>query len=158
MNLQGGLPFDAELVTDPLREQSSYRPIRTRAKRVRDISRQVNNRLRDEAKADKAAGRETKPQKVHRCLMACTLKYGQPPTPAELVFFMFDRKEIPRNNVNLVSPRLSEGINGKVKKLKDGSKTRVGGGLYQLMPLRKCRITGEMAHPVRVPEVGRREQ
>ncbi len=40
MNLQGGLPFDAELVTDPLREQSSYRPLRTRAKRVRDISRQ----------------------------------------------------------------------------------------------------------------------
>ncbi len=156
MNLQGGLPFDAELVTDPLREQSSFRPIRTRAKRVRDISRQVNNRLRDEAKADKAAGRETKPQQVHRCLMAYANKYGQWPTPAELTFFMCERNEIPRNSVNLVSPRLSEGINGKVRTLDDGTKVRVGQGLYQQLPLRTCRITGQMAHPVRVPEVGGR--
>lgn len=156
MNLQGGLPFDGPVVTDPLREQASYRPIRTRAKRVRDISRQVNNRLRDEAKADRAAGHETKEQRVHRCLVACALKYGQWPTPAELTLYMFERREIPRNSVNLVSPRLSEGINGKVRTLDDGTKVRVGQGVYQQMPLRECRITGEMAHPVRVPEVGGR--
>lgn len=156
MNLQGGLPFDGPIVADPLREQSSFRPIRTRAKRVRDISRQVNNHLRDEAKADKEAGRETKPQQVHRCLVAYANHYGQWPTPAELTHYMHERREIARNSVNLVSPRLSEGINGKARKLDDGTVVRVGAGLYESMPLRECRITGQMAHPVRVPEVGGR--
>lgn len=155
MNLQGGLPFDGTIITDPLREQSSFRPIRTRAKRVRAISREVNNRLRDEAKQDHEEGRETKAQQVHRCLMACALKYGQFPTPAELTFFMHERGEIARNSVNLVSPRLSEGINGKVQHLPDGTTVRVGAGLYESLPLRVCRITGQSAHPVGVPEVGR---
>ena len=154
MNLQGALNFDGPLVTDPLRERSSYRPIRTRSKRVRDISRQNNNRLRDEAKADREAGRETKAQQVHRCLVACALKYGIWPTRWELCYYMAERHEIKSPNINLVAPRISDGLNGESRRLKDGTKVRVGGGLYEELPLRTCRIMGDDANPVKVREVG----
>lgn len=156
MNLQGALNFDGPLVTDPLRERSNYRPIRTRSKRVRDISRQNNNRLRDEAKADKAAGRETKEQMVHRCVAAFANRYGYWATAHELTYWMAERKEIPSPNINLVAPKLTIGLNGDLVTV-SGVKVRKRGGLYETLPLRTCRITGGQAHPYKIREVGSTE-
>lgn len=151
---QGGLPFNSVINADVLSRTSTFKVVEPPRKRVRAVSIGVANRLRDEAKRDRAAGRETKAQQVHRCLAAFINYYAYPPTPAELCRFMAERHEISVERVNLVSPRLSEGINGIVRRDVTGAQVRVGGGLYELLPLRVCRVTGDMAHPVRIREVG----
>lgn len=154
MSHQGGLPFNSLMDADVLSRTSSFRAIAPPRKIVRSVSRQVNNRLRDEAKQDRLAGQETKAQQVHRCLAAFFNHYQYWPTAAELTRRMHETGEIPQERVNLTSPRLSEGINGLVRRDADGHKVRIGGGLYELLPLRVCRVTGDMAHPVRIIEVG----
>lgn len=154
MSFAGLLPFDGPIITDPLEPCASFVPVRPARKIVRQVCRQVNNRLRDEAKADRAAGHETKAQRVHRCLAAFENYYTYWPTPAELTHYMFTRHEIPKDRVNLVSPRLSDGVNGIVRRGHDGTKIRVGGGLYELLPLRECKINGDSAHPYRIREAG----
>lgn len=156
MNLQGALNFDGPLVTDPLRERSHFRAVRPARKIVRQVCRENANRLRDEAKADREAGRETKEQRVLRCLAAFFNRYAYWPTPAELTRRMFETAEIVQNRVNLVAPRLSELVNGKVKRSADGSKIRVGGGICEQRPLRTCKVNGDDAHPVAICEVGGR--
>lgn len=157
MNLQGGLPFDAEIVIDQFDPRSAFAPVPPPRNIVRDVCRQNANRLRDEAKQDRIDGMETKAQRVHRCLAAFTNRYGYAPTPAELTRYMFERGEIPKDRVNLVAPRLSEGVNGKVQRGADGSKIRVGGGVYELLPLRTCRVNSDDAHPVGIRTAGSRE-
>ncbi len=157
MNLAGLLPFDAPIQPDPLAPRPSFVAVHPARKIVRQVCRQHANRLRDAAKQDREAGRETKAQQVHRCLAAYFNKYGYWATASELRVYMFTHGEIAHDNPNLVSPRLAVGVNGDVKRLKDGTKIRVGGGLYELLPLRVCKITGDSAHPYKIREVGSKE-
>ena len=154
MSHQGHLSFDAPLSPDPLRERSAFTPAPAPRKIVRRVCRENANRLRDEAKRDRADGRETKEQRVLRCLAAFFNRYAYWPTPAELTRRMFETRELPKDAVNLCAPRLSELVNGKVKRGADGQKVRVGGGVCELLPLRVCRVNGDDAHPVRIREVG----
>lgn len=152
MNLQREFAFDAPMSPDALSTRSAFAPVPAPRKRVREVCREVNNRLRDEAKDDRLAGRETKADQVHRCLAAFFNKYAYWPTPAELTLRMFETGEIPTNRTQLVAPRLSEGVNGVVKRDAAGNKVRQGGGLYELLPLRTCKVNGDDAHPVRIVE------
>lgn len=152
MSLQKQFSFDAPLSPDPLNRRSAFAPVRPARKIVRTVCRENANRLRDEAKADREAGRETRAQQVLRCLSAYFNRYSYWPTPAELTFYMFERKEIPSNRLNLIAPRCSELVNGEVRRQKDGSKIRVGGGVCELLPLRTCKIPVDDAHPVKVVE------
>lgn len=154
---QGQLPFNQIVDADVLSRTSTFIVVPPARKRQRAVSRQNALRLRDEAKADCEAGRETKFQKVHRCLSAFENRKGYWPTAAELTRWMHERREIPREDINLVAPKLSIGENGDVKRKKDGTKYRIGGGLFERLPLRTCRVTGGDAHPVKVREVGSKE-
>jgi len=149
---QGHFAFDQPLSPDVLSKRSSLTAVRPARKIVRQVCRENANKLRDEAKQDRAEGRETKEQRVLRCLSAFYNKYAYWPTPAELTERMFGTGEIHKANPNLVSPRLSELINGKVRRGPDGSKVRVGGGVCELLALRVCKINGDDAHPVKVSE------
>ena len=149
---QGQLAFNSIADADVLSRTSTFEVVAPPRKIVRTVCRENNNRLRDEAKAARLEGRETKAQQVHRCLAAFINFYAYAPTPAELTRRMFETGEIPSDRVNLVSPRISEGINGLVRRDVDGNKVRIGGGLYALLPLRVCRVTGDMAHPVKIKE------
>ena len=146
MSHQGQFAFNAIADADVLSRTSNFQPVAPPRRIVRQICAETNNRLRDEAKEDRAAGRETKAQKVHRCLAAFENRYQYWPTAAELTRYMFEHGEIPQDRTQLVAPRLSIGVNGDLHK--DG--TRTGGGLYELLPKRLCRINGDQAHPYRV--------
>lgn len=76
------------------------------------------------------------------------------PTPAELTHYLFTKKRLPRDDTKLVAPRLTELIRGRVVTLKGVGKVRRGGGLLTLGPARKCRVTGNPAHPVAIREAG----
>jgi len=92
--------------------------------------------------------------RVFRCLAAYYNRFQQWPTRAELTEWMFSRREIPRRNINSVAPRISELLNGWHVKLPDGTRRRVGGGAVELLPVRRCRVNGDAAHPVRIRESG----
>lgn len=158
---QGQLVFEERMpVFDPLAMRSDYVVVSPARKLVRPVSIAQANKLRDEAKQDRAEGRETKFQRVHRCLAAYKNFHGYWPTAAELTRWMAapERREIPAENINLVAPKLSIGENGDVKRdKKTGTMRRIGGGLYRRLPLRTCRVTGGQAHPVAIIEAGGEE-
>lgn len=158
MSLQRQFAFDAPLSPDPLSPRSDLRPVRPARKIVRTVCRENANRLRDEAKKDRSEGKETKEQKVLRCLAAFFNHYAYWPTAHELTYWMAapDRKEIPAPNINLVAPKLTIGLNGDLV-TEHGVKVRKRGGLYETLPLRTCRITGGQAHPYKIREVGSKE-
>jgi hypothetical protein len=79
---------------------------------------------------------------------------GQWPTVAELTTDMYERGLLPRNDVRLVAPRLSELVVGRVVRHRDGTRARTGGGLLWLTAPRRCRVTGAQARPVAIREAG----
>lgn len=80
------------------------------------------------------------------------------PTPAELTGFMFRQGWIPRNELRIVAPRLTELIRGWDIRPKDAPKYRVGGGVCDQLPARVCEVTGQKAHPVAIREAGSNER
>ena len=123
------------------------RPIRVR-KNVRAISKETYNVLGDTGMLG-AAG-----TKVIRSLKAYMNRYQHAPTPAELTRWMFQAGVIKRDSVNLVAPRLTEMARGKVVRAKDGGTMRVGGREIELLPVRRCHVTGNDAHPVQPRQKG----
>lgn len=99
-------------------------------KRVRQVSRQAYAEVR----ATNAGRRR---DDVLRCLAAFFNATQSWPTDAELTYWMFDRKELPREDPNLVRPRRFE-----LMEL----------GLVEKGSPRKCRVTGKTAHPWKIRE------
>lgn len=119
---------------------------------VRRVSRQVIYELRKGG----YVGRQT--IKVITALAWYRNSTMRWPTAAELTRFMFQRKRITRDDPRLVAPRLTEMTRGRVVKLADGERHRVGGGVLALFPVRPCQVTGAMAHPVSIREMGSAER
>lgn len=143
---QLGLPIGQTVETFDARSGVT-RPVRVR-KNVRAVSRETYNVLVDTGALGAAC------TKVMRSLKAFINKHQYPPTPAELTRWMFVAGVIKRDATNLVAPRLTEMARGKVVRLADGSTVRVGGREIEQLPLRKCQVTGNTAHPVRPREAG----
>lgn len=134
----------------PLPEEPPSRPAPFK-KAVRSVSVEQYNVLADTGALSAAT------TKVMRSLKAYINKHIDPPTPAELARWMFEVGVIKHDRVNLVAPRLTELVKGKVVRRKDQPPTRIGGGLAQYLPKRTCRATGNPAHPVRPRQVGSEE-
>lgn len=129
----------------PMFGQDTPRAIR---KRVRAVSKRVYAELRDSGRLAKRA------HEVLTALAYYRNRTQEWPTPAELVRDMAERGIIPREESRYVAPRLTEFVKGAVKRRKDGSTFRKGGGLCVLMPARTCRVSGQEAHPVAIREAG----
>jgi hypothetical protein len=115
---------------------------------VRAISRETYNCLADTGALGAAC------TKVMRSLKYFINSKGYPPTPAELTRHMFQLGVIPRDYVNLVAPRLSNLEKGNRVRQADGTVIRVGGGEVEKLPVRKCHVTGNDAHPVQPRQKG----
>jgi hypothetical protein len=116
-------------------------------KQVRKVSRQQYAELRDSDRL--SAGQ-------HAVLTAIAAIYNSRqdwPTRAEIATWMFEHGRLPRNDVSLIAPRLTELSRGLMNR-----KTRVyeGGGVIEALPGRPCRIAQTAAHPWRIVEVGAR--
>lgn len=78
------------------------------------------------------------------------------PTAPELARWMFKHGAIPREDFNLVRPRLTELCIGW-REFKDETRTAwrfVGGGRVVTQARRRCTVTGRPAHPYKLPQVG----
>lgn len=126
----------------------SPRALRGVRQNVRKVSSELFTILRD---TGILAGARTK---VMRALAAYYMRFQEWPTREELKHWMFVVGIIPRDNPNLVSPRISDLINGWEETNAAGEKVRVSGGLVETLPARKCRITGNRAEPVRIRQKG----
>jgi len=131
----------------PVADPVTTKPVRVR-KNVRAVSRETYNLLADTGALGAAC------TKVMRSLKAYINKHQVAPTPAELTRWMWTSGVIKRDSTNLVAPRLTEMARGKVVRQADGSTVRVGGREIEQLPLRKCHVTGNAAHPVRPREAG----
>jgi hypothetical protein len=78
------------------------------------------------------------------------------PTPAELTRFAFQMNRIPREESRYIAPRLTELIRGWHITSPSGQRVRVGGGVCDQLPARRCTVTGQKAHPVAILEAGAR--
>lgn len=124
------------------------RPLRAVRKAVRKVSRDQYAVLRDTGRLSKRA---------HEVLTALAHRYyvlQDWATPAELTRWMFRHGTITRESTNLVAPRLSDLVNGRWVRGRGGTRVQVGGGVCELLPKRVCRVTGTLAHPVRIREAG----
>jgi hypothetical protein len=138
---QGALPIYDQPVERPAR-RTVFR------KAVRDVSKETYNVLADTGALAAAT------TKVMRSLKAYINRHADYPTPEELKDWMFAQGVIPKPNINLVAPRLTELHIGKVVRRKGQEPVRVGGGLIEKLPVRICRSTGGDAHPVRPVQKG----
>lgn len=132
---------------DPVMERLDAQPVKVR-KNVRKVSKETYNVLADTGLLGAAT------TKVMRALKHCINTTQTPPTPEELALWMFQHGVIPRARVQVVAPRLTELHIGKFVRRKGQEPLRVGGGEVEKLPLRVCRVTGNMAHPVRPREKG----
>lgn len=116
-------------------------------KRSRQVSRQQFTELRD-------SGRLKKSQQVFvDALTAHMNRYNVAPTLAELTQWAFKDGRIARNDPNILRPRASELGPGVVKM--SGSGVYISGGnQIEFLPIRRCEVTGAMAHPIRPREAG----
>lgn len=126
---------------------TATKPKRVR-KNVRQVSRETYNVLVDTGMLGAAC------TKVMRSLKYYINRHGDAPTPAELSHDMFTLGVIPRDDPNYTRPRLTELVVGRWQRQADGSRVRVGGGECEYLPLRRCSVTGNAAHPVRPREKG----
>jgi hypothetical protein len=131
----------------PVIDPMTAKPMRVR-KNVRAVSKETYNVLADTGMLGAAC------TKVMRSLKFYINQHQECPTPAELTRHMYRAGVINRDSTNLVSPRLTELAVGKVKRQKDGSPVRVGGREVDYLPVRLCRVTGNLAHPVRPRQKG----
>jgi len=138
----------AQPVLPDLFTPRSERPPR---KLARAVSKETYNVLADTGALGAAC------TKVLRSLKAYYNKFQEWPTRPELTRWMYQAGVIKHDSINLVSPRLTEMAIGKVLHLPDGSQKRIGGAEIELLPVRKCRVTGASAHPVRPREKGSQE-
>ena len=127
-----------------------------RAERPWKVVRRVSKLVYLEIRKSGRAGRMT--IRVLVALAAYRNATMQWPTAGELTAWMFTQRRIARHDSRLVAPRLTELVRGRVVRLQDGSKARIGGGLLTLLPTRRCRVTGARAHPVAIREAGSRER
>lgn len=134
------------LLADVAREERPW-------KVVRRVSKQVYAELRRSGYVKRSI------LKVLTALAYYRNSTQQWPTPAELTEFMFKIKRIPRNDSRLTAPRLTELIRGwDILEPISGRRVRVGGGVCDQLPRRRCRITGQYAHPVAIREAGSNER
>jgi hypothetical protein len=115
-------------------------------KRVRLVSKDVYRELRD---SDRLG---TRAADVLRSLAAFYNRHQDWPTAPELTRWMVEHGDLPREDFNLVRPRLTEMCVGRIV---DGM--TVGGGVLDVLPRRVCRVTGQPAHPWKVREAGSQE-
>lgn len=127
--------------------EAPRKPVR-RPSGVRAISRETYNLLTDTGALGAAC------TKVMRSLKFFINSKGYPPTPAELAHHMFTQGVIKRDDPNFARPRLTELVKGSWQTLADGSRVRVGGGECEYLPLRRCTVTGNQAHPVQPRQKG----
>lgn len=116
-------------------------------KTVRKVSREQYKVLRDGTRLTARA---------HAVLTALAHYYNVRqdwPTAGELTRWMFEHGKIPRESANLVAPRLTGLVSGETTERK-GQIVRVGGNTCELLPKRRCSVTGGLAHPVRIREAG----
>jgi hypothetical protein len=114
--------------------QPSLLDLAARVERPRKRVRQVSRQAYAEVRATNAGRRR---DDVLRCLAACFNETQTWPTDAELTYWMFQRKELPREDPNLVRPRRFELMEM---------------GLLEKGTARKCRVTGKTAHPWKIRE------
>lgn len=121
-------------------------------KEVRKISRAQIYRLKDSGELSKRTAAAL------NALAHYYYKRQRWLTPAELTRWMHRTGKIPRESVNLVAPRISDLVNGEWTKRRDEHgrtvRVRVGGGICEFLPKRRCRVTTGAAHPVRIREAG----
>jgi hypothetical protein len=114
-------------------------------KRVRAVSRAQYAALRDGNQLSKRAA------DVLRELAAFYNRTAYWPTAAELTRWMFEHRDLPRDDSRLIAPRLTEFSRG-VKDRTTG--VYRGGGLVDNLPARPCQVAGKKAHPYRITEAG----
>ncbi len=114
-------------------------------KRVRAVSKAQYAHLRD---GQQLSGRTAD---VLRELAALYNRRAEWPTVGELALWMFEHKDLPRNDSRLIAPRVTELCRGVMDR-----ETRVyaGGGVIELLPARPCKVAGSKAHPLRITEAG----
>ena len=120
--------------------------------------RRVRKEVRKVSKGHYAGLRDTKQlsERTHMVLTALAHRYyvtQEWPTPAELTQWMFRHSKIPRESTNVVAPRISDLVNGWWA-TRRGQRIRMGGGVCEFLPKRRCSVTGGDAHPVRIREAG----
>lgn len=125
------------------------RTVRRQRKQVRAVSRGNYQVLRDTGVLD---------ARTHAVLTALAHLYYVTqtwPTPAELMDWMFRHGQIPRPATNIIGPRVSDLVNGRVRRRRGQEPTRDTRTICcEYLPKRSCRITGGLAHPVRILEAG----
>jgi hypothetical protein len=112
---------------------------------VRKVSRQQYAVLRD---TDRLSARQ---HEFLTALAAYVNRFQVAPTVAELAQWAHAQGRIPRPDPNLYRPRATELSRGENRT----GRPSKGGGVIELLPVRKCRVTNRAAHPLRVIETGR---
>src|SRR3990167_1672334 len=125
----------------------THRIERAPRKLARAVSKETYNVLADTGMLGSAC------TKVLRSLKAYINRWQTCPTPAELTREMFGTGVIKRDDTRLVAPRITEMSLGKIVYV-HGERVRVGCGEIELLPIRRCAVTGMSAHPIRPREKG----
>jgi hypothetical protein len=131
----------------PVLPEFDTRAARRARKEVREVSRAQYAELRDHPWLT---------QRTHAVLTALAHRYYVTqawPTAGELCRWMFRHHGLKREAINVVAPRLSDLVNGRWV-TEGGVRRRVGGGVCELLPKRRCTVTGGLAHPIRIREAG----
>ncbi len=130
-------PRQASLLGDLQRRERPW-------KRMRAVSKHQYAQLRD---TDRLQQRQ---HDFLTALAAYTNRWGVAPTVAELAEWAHADGRLPRPDPNLYRPRATELSKGERRR---GRPTK-GGGVIELLPRRRCRVTGRAAHPLRIIEAG----